>query len=98
MRLIGLLMLFAVSTFAQVLPAVSPAVCAPETVSFKLRLDKSHHVLAQPQPGKALVYFIQEDGVTTSIGLDGTCVGANNKDRGFVRLQDYFNRRSTSLP
>jgi hypothetical protein len=87
MRVIGLVMLIAVSAFAQVPPAVAPA-CGPEKVSFNVKLDESQHALAQPEPGKAWVYFIQEKGsdalgVTTMIGLDGTWVGANKNSSYF---------------
>jgi hypothetical protein len=43
----------------------------------------SQHALAEPEPGKALVHFIQDDGpegnhqhATLRIGLDGAWVGA----------------------
>ena len=89
MRFIGLVVLFAVSAFAQVPPAVAPAACGPENVSFNVKLDESQHALAQPEPGKALVYFIQEKGadafgVTTKIGLDGTWVGASKNSSYFA--------------
>jgi hypothetical protein len=87
MRIVGLIMLFAVSAFGQAPPAVAAA-CGPEKVSFNVKLDKSQHTLAQPEPGKAWVYFIQEKGfdalgVTTVIGLDGTWVGANKNSSYF---------------
>src|SRR5580700_5112261 len=82
MRIIGLVMLFAVSAFTQVPPAVTAA-CGPEKVSFNVKLDESQHALAKPEPGKALVHFIQDDGpegnhqhATLRIGLDGAWVGA----------------------
>jgi hypothetical protein len=39
MRIIGLVMLFAVSAFTQVPPAVTAA-CGPEKVSFNVKLDE----------------------------------------------------------
>ena len=89
MKFIGLFMLFAVSAFAQVRPAVAPAACGPENINFNVKLDQSQHALAQPEPGKAWVYFIQEKGadtfgVTTQIGLDGTWVGANKNSSYFA--------------
>jgi hypothetical protein len=88
MKIIGLVMLFAVSAFAQVPPDVATAACGPAKVSFNVKLDKSQHALAQPEPGRAWVYFIQEKGsdalgVTTMIGLDGTWVGANKNSSYF---------------
>ena len=89
MRTIGLIMLLAVSAFAQVPPAVATAACGSEKVSFNVKLDESQHAMAQPEPGKALVYFIQEKGgdalgVTTNIGLDGAWVGANKNSSYFA--------------
>ena len=89
MRTIVLVMLFAASAFARAQSAALPAGCGPENVSFDVKLDKSQHTLAQPEPGKALVYFIQEKGadalgVTTEIRLDGTWVGANKNSSYFA--------------
>jgi hypothetical protein len=89
MRTIGLVMLFAVSAFAQVPAAVATAACGPEKVSFNVKLDESQHALAPTEPGKVWVYFIQEKGsdalgVTTMIGLDGTWVGANKNSSSFA--------------
>jgi uncharacterized protein DUF2846 len=89
MRTIVLVMLFAASAFAQAQSAALPAGCGPENVSLVVKLDKSQHTLAQPESGKALVYFIQEKGadalgVTTEIGLDGTWVGANKNNSYFA--------------
>jgi hypothetical protein len=82
MRNIGLVMLFAVSAFTQVPPAVTAA-CGPKSGSFEVKLDKSQHALGQPDPGKALVYFIQEGGAA-QIGLDGAWVGANKNSSYFA--------------
>ena len=76
MRIIALAMLLTVSAFAQRSPAAATAACGPENVTFKVKLDESQHALSQPEPGEALIYFIQEKGsdtfaVTTGIGLDG---------------------------
>jgi len=88
MRIIFLVMLLAVSAFSQ-LPPATAAACGPENVSFNVKLDESKHALAQPEPGKAWVYFIEEKGadalgVTTKIGLDGTWVGANKNSSYFA--------------
>lgn len=89
MRITGLVVLFAVSAFAQVPAAVPTAACGPENVSFSVKRDKSQHALAQPEQGKTWVYFIQEKGsdalgVTAMIGLDGTWVGANKDSSYFA--------------
>jgi hypothetical protein len=88
LRIIGFVMLFAVSAFTQVLPAVTAA-CEPEKVSFNVKLDESQHALPEPEPGKVRVYFIQEKAtdsfaVTTTIGLDGAWVGANKNSSYFT--------------
>src|ERR1017187_247941 len=54
MRIIGLVMLLAVSAFTQVPPAVTAA-CGPQKVSFNVKLDESQHALAELEPGKAQV-------------------------------------------
>ncbi|HUO30573.1 MAG TPA: hypothetical protein VMU80_15215 [Bryobacteraceae bacterium] len=61
--------------------------CGPENVNFDVKLDKTL-TLPKREPGKALVYVIQ-DGfefsakclkcpATARVGLDGAWVGANN--------------------
>jgi len=89
LRIVGLVMFFAVSAFAQVPSSAATAACGPEKVSFKVKLDESQHTVAQPEPGKAWVYFIQQKGkdalgVTTNVGLDGTWVGANKNSSYFA--------------
>ena len=77
------LLLFASSALAQDLSSrVAPA-CGPRNVSFDVKTDASQHALTPPEPGKVLVYFIQEKPVggcfgtcVTRIGLDGGWVGA----------------------
>jgi hypothetical protein len=83
MRIVFLFMLFAAFAFAQYPPVASPAACGPEKISFNVKTEESQPAPAQPDPGKALVYFIQDDGpmgnhqhATLRIGLDGAWVGA----------------------
>jgi hypothetical protein len=92
MRIIVLAMLLTVSAFAQTSPAAATAACVPENVTLKLKLDESQHALSQPEPGKALVYFIQEKGsdtfaVTTGIGLDGAGAGSKQEQFLFRRVR-----------
>ncbi|MFZ0773342.1 MAG: DUF2846 domain-containing protein [Candidatus Sulfotelmatobacter sp.] len=86
------LMLLAVSAFAQDhSPFVPGAACGPRGTTFGVKRDESQHALAQPEPGKALVYFVQDIGElsclgscwTTKIGLDGAWVGANERNSYF---------------
>jgi len=77
--------------FAQNQPASSakiPACGAPES-RFEVKPDTGQHS-AQPEPGKALVYFIQDDSdfasrprPTTRVGLDGQWVGATHANSYF---------------
>jgi len=92
MKSVLLMMLLAVSALAQDQSApVAAAACGPTKASFEVKLDESQHTLAQPESGKALVYFIQDIGVVnclggclkTRIGLDGAWVGA-------VQHNSYF--------
>jgi hypothetical protein len=91
MRIALVMTLLAASAFAQNQPAVVAAACGPQDTGFDVKLDKSQHTLAQPEPGKALVYFIQDIGevscigacIKTKIGLDGTWIGV-------VRHNSYF--------
>jgi hypothetical protein len=84
-------MLLAVSAFAQQESGALAAACGPKTTSFNVKRDDSEHTLAQPDPGKALVYFVQDIGevnclggcLTTKIGLDGVWVGANQRNSYF---------------
>lgn len=70
--------------------------CGPLDQSLDVKVDKTtNHPLAQPQPGKALIYAIQDDQsgatnflgfssrVTSRVGLDGAWIGAN-------KGQSYF--------
>ena len=63
--------------------------CGPKDGSFNVKLDESQHTLAQPEPGKARVYFIQEKAadalsLATRIGLDGAWVGVNKNNSYFA--------------
>ena len=60
--------------------------CGRATTEFSVKVDKNQHVVAQPEPGKALVYVIARENpedsynigdITTRVGLDGAWVGAN---------------------
>src|ERR1700691_5978154 len=70
------------SALAQVPSNGVASACGPGDASFAVKLDKTQHTLTQPDSGKALVYFIQENG-TARIGLDGTWVGANKNNSYF---------------
>ncbi len=89
MKIVLIALLFAASAFAQEPSAAATSACGPKDASFDVKLDKTQHTLAQPEPGRALVYFIQEKGsdafaVTTKIGIDGAWVGANKNSSYFA--------------
>ena len=91
MRIIALVILFAASAVAQgPPPAPSTAACGHGNVSFKVKLDESAHVLARPDPGKALVYFFHDAGTgqtlgypTVKLAMDGAWIGANHGNSYF---------------
>jgi hypothetical protein len=84
-------LLLVASAFGQAPPpTVSTAACGPQKVSFSVKLDESPHTPAQPEPGKALVYFFHDAGTsmtvgypTVKIGMDGAWVGANHGNSYF---------------
>jgi hypothetical protein len=71
------------------------AACGPENVGFNVKRDKNATPSAQPEPGKALVYFVQDAGPsggiaypTTRLGIDGAWVGANKDSSYFAASAD----------
>lgn len=89
--LIALLLVSARPAFAQEQPAGSAAApgCGPAKIEFDVKTEKQHPV-TQPAPGKAIVYFLQDDArfesrprPTTRFGLDGAWVGATQSNSYF---------------
>jgi hypothetical protein len=84
MRIIILVLLSAAFAFGQDQSTDIEVACGPKDVSLAVKPDDSRHTVTQPEPGKALIYFVQETGsatcllgpCVTRIGLDGTWVGA----------------------
>jgi hypothetical protein len=79
MKVVLIALLYAAPAFSQ----APPAACGPEKISFDVKTEESQAAPALLDPGKALVYFIQDDGpegndqhATLRIGLDGAWVGA----------------------
>ena len=72
----------------QAAAARTAAGCGPSNVEFDVKTDNQQHPVSQPEPGKALVYFLHvesQDGgilnkgwVTSRVGIDGGWVGANH--------------------
>jgi hypothetical protein len=86
MRTILLVFLFASPALAQSAPGVATAPgCGASNASFSVKTDKNQHPFAQPDAGKALVYFVEDDSnfkasgkPTVRAGLDGAWVGATH--------------------
>jgi len=85
-----MVMLLALSALAQDTPSRLASACGPKDVTFTVRMDLSH-ASAEPEPGKARVAFIQDDGpwgeqqhYVMKIGLDGAWVGAYKQNSYFT--------------
>ncbi len=76
-------MILAASALAQGPSIRVPSGCGIKGVTFDVKLDTARLPPAQPEPGKAIVYFIQDDGpwgehqhYVLRLALDGSWVGA----------------------
>ncbi len=88
-----LVLAFAGSCFAQsgaTAPAAAAPGCGTGNTKFDVQSNKSQHPFLKPDPGKALIYFLQDDTYflsrprpTTRFGLDGTWVGATQSNAYF---------------
>ncbi len=62
-----------------------PGSCGPGEIQFTVKTDHTQHSVGKPEPGKALVYVIEEFQIsaktfvtpTVRVGVDGAWVGAN---------------------
>lgn len=89
------MLLFAATALAQTAStAVAPG-CGAADAKFTVKTDKSQHPSAQPENGKAVVYFMKDDSSfessprpTTRMGIDGSWVGANHADSYFFVTVD----------
>jgi hypothetical protein len=69
---------------------LTAAGCGSARIQFDVKTDRKEHVVTQPEPGKALVYVIEDEKsdphytqighITTRVGLDGNWVGANHEE------------------
>lgn len=87
-----LLFLLACPTFAT---AQTGSSCGPANVKFDIATTKELPLAPTPQPGKALVYFLQDDlkynwapRPTTRFGIDGAWVGATHGNSYFYVFVD----------
>jgi hypothetical protein len=67
-----------------------PPVCGLAGAKFEVKTDSERHPVTEPEAGKALVYFLEDDSEfgsipkpTTMAGLDGTWVGATHGNSYF---------------
>lgn len=94
---LGAVLLFTVScsvaTFSQDAVTAAMAACGPKDDHVKVDPNIGRDASAQPESGKALVYLVEDDGVTNGIvgagitlrvGLDGAWVGAVNHRNPFL--------------
>jgi len=58
--------------------SAAEAACGPHDVNFEVKVDASRHPTPMPENGKALIYVVQEDSITSRFGVDGKWVGANH--------------------
>jgi hypothetical protein len=59
-------------------PAAAESACGPRNVNFEVKADASQHPTPTPKNGKALIYVVQEDSITSRFGVDGKWVGADH--------------------
>jgi hypothetical protein len=85
------ILLLATSAFGQTHPASLPPACGPAHVSFDAEEQSDRPTPPPPEPGKAQVFFIQDDGpggddqhYTIKIGLDGAWTGAYKHNSYFT--------------
>jgi hypothetical protein len=88
----SILSAFSSLTFAQTFPtsqAVVPG-CGDKKIKWDVTTARSKHPTATPDPGKALIYFLQDDTnfqsapkPTTRFGLNGDWVGATQYNAYF---------------
>lgn len=93
MKSVLIALLFASTAIAQNHPATAPAACGSWDIDFDVKLDASQQTPAEPESGKAKVYFIQDAGTLrnfgyptarTKIAIDGQWVGVNEKHSYFA--------------
>jgi hypothetical protein len=90
MKVLLALALCAVSGLAQAQTPAAAAACGPQGVTFQAGVGNFQRTQTRPEPSKAQVYFIQDDGpyghlqhYTIKIGLDGAWVGAYKSNSYF---------------
>jgi hypothetical protein len=91
MKAVLAVMVLATSALAQGPSVPVASTCGIKNVNLAVKLDATRHTPAQPESGKAKVYFIQDDGpwgkyqhYVLKVALDGAWVGAYKKNSYFT--------------
>ena len=86
MRTLDAVFLMSCCAVGQDKAAVSAAegACGPQDVKFVVNADNSQHPTPVPESGKALLYVVQEEKITSRLGVDGKWVGADKGRTYFV--------------
>ncbi len=94
---------FLVSAFSIVSSAQTPAGtasatapgCGEKQIKWDVTTDRSKHPVVSPEPGKSVIYFLQDDSYfqsrprpTTRFGLNGAWVGATQSNAYFYVAVD----------
>ena len=85
MKALLAILLFCLPALAADLPSPAAAACGQDDVEFDVKTSDRQATVPQPQPGKALVFVVEDfdrpEGElitpTARVGLDGAWVGAN---------------------
>lgn len=95
MKIMCSFLLLASLSFAQdttTAPASAPG-CGPADIHFEVKTDQYRHPIIQPDPGKGVLYFLQDDAEfltrprpTTRLGIDGQWAGATKSNSYFYIL------------
>jgi hypothetical protein len=71
-------------------PASVTAACGNLGVSMAVKLDDSQHAIAQPEPGVAHIYFIEDGGGVRWIGYPLVRVGIGGRWVGALKRDSYL--------
>ena len=82
MKVILAVIFLSCAAFAQNDAAIAnaKAACGPDKIHFDVEATNFTESITQPASGKAFVYVIAQDEITSRIGLDGAWVGAVEGD------------------
>jgi hypothetical protein len=70
--------------------AALPPVCGASGAKFEVKTDSERHPVAEPQAGKALVYFLEDDSQFGSIPKPTTLASLDSRWIGATHGNSYF--------